>query len=461
MEQDAFIQELTEGIEDIPTTTDKTDLYGYHMRSEPRDKAEEETFVDEETGRRYQWWNIGMNRNAKQDRKNRTKVILDPIPHVIKDQNVPLRGWYKSKNEPDGVRPRPCYTDAILTQPYGGFCHVGCAFCYINNGTRGYRGQGVSVVDLNYAEKCRRQVKKWSIGQAFYMSSFIDPFMPLEPVYENTKKTAQVAVDFGLPMFFLTRQTVPGWAYDFLKLNKYSYMQFSINTPNPSDWRRLSPKAIPLEAMIEQVREMNRRGIYVSIQVNPIIAGVTSNDEIVELIHILAAAGANHLIFKYVEIVYPSAPALINQMERRFPERAGEFKRLFTQNIGGVKTIDEDYRIAGHDRFLQETKKAGVTMALCYEYKYERDAEGNPKNKTGVSMGGDYLTADQCHGWRVPVFERSPEEIAAGAKFRPIEACPPSGCLTCGDVFKKVPCGIEKLGHAPAWEPKDMITMGQ
>jgi DNA repair photolyase len=328
--------------------------------------------------------------------------------------------------------------------------------CYINNGTRGYRGQGVTTVDPRYAEKVARQLRGMRTGAAVYMSSFIDPFLELEEHYHNTEGTARAAVDVGLPIYFLTRKRVPGWAYDLLGLNKYSYMQFSINTSDPDDWRRLSPRAVSLGEAFDQVREMHRRGIYVSIQVNPICAGITSNEEIVELIHILAECGADHLIFKFVEIVYPSVPGIIRNMESRFgEERADNFAQLFTQNIGGVRTIDEDYRKAALDVFAIECRRAGVTMALCYEYEYERDEDGNVVSHTGKSMGAKYLTADQCHGHRIPVHTRND----ADELFRPMEVCPPSGCLTCGDDAggeDKVPCGDPFLASAPAWTPKDL-----
>jgi len=418
-------------------------------------KISDESGVDERTGWRYEYRHIGMTRNATMEHRKRLKVFLDPAPHVVLDQNVPLRGWYKSKVEPPGKRPRPCYTEALLTQPYGGACPVRCVMCYVNNGLRGYRGQGITVVDPSYPEKIRKQVSKMKLATAFYISSFTEPFQPkLEPHYKNTRRLAQVAVDNKLPIFFLTRQVPPGWAWDMLRENRFSYQQFSINTPDADDWRRLSPNAAPLDAMIASVSEARKRGIYCSIQVNPIIAGVTSNEQVVELIHKLAAAGADHLIFKFVEIVSPAARPMIKRMKAIFKDRGELFEELFTETIGGLRTIAEDYRRQGLDLFLRETKKAGVTMGLCYEYEYERDANGKIANKTGVSLGPKYTTADQCHGRRVPMYRRTDTRVP----FQPIEGCDPGGCLYCADRNggeAGVPCGNKKLAQATALKPGD------
>lgn len=436
------------------------------MRNEPADKTTDIQVDDK--GRRFQVWNVGMVRNAKPENRNAEIVYLDPIPHVIKDQNVPLRGWYKSLHEAKGTRERPCFTDAILTQPYGGTCPVGCGFCYINNGTRGYRGAGLVVVDPTYSDKVRKQMKRMKTATAFYMSSFTDAFNPLEEIYHNTRKTAEVAIENGLPMFFLTRQVAPDWTFDYLKQNPYSYMQFSLNTSNREDWKRLSPKAPSLDTQLDQVAEFHRQGIYVSIQVNPICAGVTSNDDIVKLIYELAEKGADHLIFKFVEIVTPSRNAIVRNIRARFGGSKGEggldrgdlFDSLFSEVIGGMYTIQEQYRKAALDIFSEHCKKAGVTMALCYEYEYRRDASGNIIDKTGVSMGGKYLTADQCHGHRVPMYTRNgPDE-----QWKEIEGCPPSGCLTCATQHggvEEVPCDNPVLGNANALRPAHLSIPAQ
>ena len=440
MEQDA-VKELLDS---------EDEGYQYFMRNEPHVKSDR--FIDEETGRAAQMWDVGMLRNTPANRRKTMKVFLEPMPHVVLDQNVALRGWYKGKFEPPNVRPRPCFTEAILTQPYGGFCHVGCAFCYINHGFRGYRGQGITTVDPVYPAKVAKQLRGMRTGAAGYLSSFTDPFVKLEEIYHNTQRTAEAFVNEGLPVFFLSRLTYPGWAYDLLLRNSYSYAQMSINTSDPDDWKRLSPKAIPLPDMLDQVQSIHEAGIYVSIQVNPIMPGVTTNEEIVELIHTLAERGADHLIFKFVEISYSSRKALVEIVNKRWGDnRGGVFRDLFTCNIGGEATIDEEYRLSALRLFGDECRKAGVTMATCYEYKYKRDADGAIINKTGISVGAEFLTADQCHGHRVPMFTRD----EPGAPFTEIAECPPQGCLTCGDTGP-VPCGSELLGKAPALRAKDL-----
>ena len=342
--------------------------------------------------------------------------------------------------------------------------------CYINSGVRGYRGTGLITVPLNYGEQLQSQISKMNRSAAGYFSSFTDPFTPLENYYHNTEKGAEAFVEQGLPIFFLSRLPYPKWAVDLIKQNKYSYAQKSINTPDPDDWRLLSPGAISLEDNMEEIAMLRRNKIYVSIQCNPIMPGVTTHAEVCQLFDKLKKAGANHVIVKFVEAGYSWAPEMVTRMKRRFGDkRGGAFEKLFTQNIGGQKTIEETYRLKGHDIYKAHATKIGLTYATCYEYRYETAKEGEKVSKTGVSIGRDYTTAEQCHGQRVPIFTRESSED----RFTEVEECPPSGCLYCAKENDGEPrCGDELMGQAPALvfrdlklpigqgEPRDLVQLG-
>ena len=417
--------------------------------------------IDVDTGWRYEYWDVGMVRNATPENRKRMKVFLDPAPHVVMNQNIPLRGWYKNKHVPKGVRPRPCYTEAMLTQPYGGACPVRCSFCYVNNGVRGYRGQGLTVVDPAYPDKIRTQIGKSCTAAAFYISSFTEPFQVLEKHYHNTERLSQVAIDNGLPIFFLTRQIPPGWAMDALKKNRYSYQQFSINTPSPRDWVKFSPFAARLPELLNAVRECADRKIYVSVQCNPIMAGITTVEDVLDLIGMLKRYGTNHIIFKFVEIVSPAVGPMVEKAKRLFGQKRGTaFEDLFCETIGGVRTIAEEWRRDALSQFLVKTKKVKMTMSTCYEYGYEKDDEGHILSRAGISLGPEYTTSDQCHGKRIPVYSRP----QTGYAFRPVKGCAPSGCLYCADKHgseDNCPCNNLLLASAPALKAADYRAPAQ
>jgi len=326
--------------------------------------------------------------------------------------------------------------------------------CYVNSGFKGYRGSGLISVPMNYGAQVRNSLKKMKTSAAGYFSSFTDPFLPLEDVYHNTQEGAQAFVDEKLPVFFLSRLKYPSWAYDILRKNPYSYAQKSINCANPEDWKRLSPGAASLAVHMEDIRELRKAGIYVSIQVNPIVPGVVNHDDVERIFEMLAEAGANHVIVKFVEAGYSWAPAMADRIKFRFGEERGrKFESLFTENIGGQRTIVEDYRLEGHRRYQKAATRLGMTYATCYEYRMERDATGRVTNKTGVSVGKEFLTADQCHGHRVPMFTRN----HINEPFQEVQECPPTGCLSCADDNGgKSRCGSDLFGSAPALRLPDL-----
>src|SRR5580765_1374366 len=261
---------------------------------------------------------IGMVRGALEENMKDVVVYLEPFPHLRLEKAKDLQGWYSAKNDglQQGQRDRPCETDAILTQPYGGWCSVGCVFCYVNSGSRGYRGSGLITVPINYGSHVRKQLKSMQVSTAGYFSSFTDPFLPLEEYYHNTQHGAQAFVDAGLPIFFLSRLNYPGWAFDLLSQNHYSYAQKSINTPDPETWHRLSPGAISLEDDLAECKALSDAGIYVSIQCNPVIPGVVTHDDIEELFEKFAANGVDHVIVKFVEAGHAWAKAMVDRIAK-------------------------------------------------------------------------------------------------------------------------------------------------
>lgn len=425
--------------------------YNYFMRPDPDmreflgpvEKAE-----DPLTGRvmRSRLARVGMVRGAKDEDKREVRVYMDPLPHIRLEKGKDLQGWYQGKhNDKKGSRERPCMTDALLTEPYGGYCTVGCAFCYVNSGFRGYRGSGLISVPVGYGSHIRRQLASMKVATAGYFSSFTDPFLPLEDYYHNTQEGVRAFTDAGLPVFFLSRLAYPDWAIDALRLNRFSYAQKSINTPDPDDWKKLSPGAIPLAAHMEEIRKLREAGVYVSIQCNPIVPGIVTHEDVERLFEMLAEAGANHVIVKFVEAGYSWAGAMVERITKRFGgNRAAAFRDLFVENCAGAqKTVTEEYRREGHTRYRRKATELGMTYSLCYEYT--RTADG------WRSMGPEFLTADQCHGHRVPMHTRLPSGL-----FGPLEVCPPAGCLTCADETGESACGSKRLGEARALRIADL-----
>lgn len=323
-------------------------------------------------------------------------------------------------------------------------------------GIYGGRGSGLMSVPVGYGDYVRKQIAQMRQAAPFYLSSFTDPFLPgLENFYHNTENAMREIDRAGLPMFTLSRVAYPPFAYDLLARNPHSYAQKSLNTPDEADWKKLSPGAISLAEHMAEITELRRRGIFVSIQVNPIMAGITSHDEVETLLEMLAEAGANHAIFKMVETSQPQAQAMIDKTALKFGDnRAAIFRDLFVENnCGSQRTITEEYRREGFARYTRKATALGMTAALCYEYG--RD----PTHPTGWrSIGPEYKTTPNCHGPASVMYTRSRTHSDSGkpVAFREVTECPPSGCLSCAKENEGAPrCGNATAGLALAKVFKD------
>ncbi|HEY4712540.1 MAG TPA: radical SAM protein [Dehalococcoidia bacterium] len=372
-----------------------------------------------------------------------TPVDTTGIKHVQRPTAPSPRGWYKSKHVAKNIRPRPCYSEALLTTPYSGYCNVGCQFCYINFGTRGYKSTMLPTVNTDYPEQMDKQLAKMMVTGAAYMSSYTEAFQePLESQYHITERLTRVFMKHNVPIFYLSRRIPPAWVEEALLANPYSYMQWSINTSNPEDLRRLSPGIFKIDELLKTIERFAALGIYTSFQVNPVLPGITTLEELLELVKILAGAGANHVIIKFVEISPSEKKLMIEKLRSAKLDGVDEFESVFTEHFGHQCYVRQDLRKAWLDEVLALTRQLNITMSTCYEY-YNN-------GMSGASMGPWYVTSDQCHGPAVPVHYRP----APGERFIALPGCYRKGCLYCAETGTQS-CRNETLLSAKALQYKD------
>lgn len=449
-------------LEGIPTPEGVEAKYGYYLMRDPSMRQftgpkEEEWDPLTGTTATFRHSRMALLRGQRPENMRPVKVYLAfdgqrCVPHYRIDNPKPPQGWYQSGDEVrKGSRVRPCEADAVLLQPYGGSCAINCYFCYVDNGIYGGRGSGLMNVPVNFGEYMSKQIDKMLQAAPFYLSPFTEPLLPgLESFYHNTENAMRAIDRAGLPMFVLTRAACPDFVFELVRKNPHSYMQFSLNTPHEEDWVKLSPGAASLTQHMDDIRRCRSEGIYVSIQINPVMAGITTHEDVELLMETLAEAGADHTIVKFVETSMPSAGAMVERTAKRFGDnRAAAFRDLFTENCcGAQRTITEEYRREGHTRYSRQASRLGMTYATCYEYG--RD----PSHPTGWrSLGPEYKTTPNCHGPSSVVYTRSRAFTDSGkpVAFHEVASCSPSGCLSCSSDNGGQPrCGDLKMGRAIA-----------
>jgi len=204
-------------------------------------------------------------------------VFEDQTKQILSDNDSPDLGFKFSIN------------------PYRGCLH-GCAYCYARP-THEYLGFGAGadferkiVVKPRAAALLREAFEKpsWQ-GELILFSGNTDCYQPLESSYGLTRGCLQVCAEYRNPLHIITKSTLVERDADLLaELASHGAASVTLTVPfwDPVIARALEPLVPTPARRIETVRRLTARGIPVSVNVAPLIPGLSDRD----IVHILEAA---------------------------------------------------------------------------------------------------------------------------------------------------------------------------
>jgi len=157
--------------------------------------------------------------------------------------------------------------------PYLG-CSFGCTYCYAmflpqNRRPREEWGRWFQA-KVNAVVLARKQAPKLA-GQALYVSSVTDPYLPIERSLQLTRGILQELVPYQLRLLIQTRG--PLVTRDVDVLGRFASVRVNISIPTDSEAVRLAfePKAPPLERRWQALTAVRAAGIPVGICVTPML----------------------------------------------------------------------------------------------------------------------------------------------------------------------------------------------
>jgi DNA repair photolyase len=369
--------------------------------------------------------------------KKEFDVIEEPIPHCFIETQTRLRGWYQdSRKAVEVEKPRTCSSEYFLCAPYRGCLgkegQKTCTFCYLDN-MRGYFQLGVVSLDKTYPEQLKKDLDSLEIGFPAYFSPFCECFNDLEEIYHMTQQSAQVFVDYGLPVMFTTKREVPDWAIEQLKQSPYSSLQVSINTCDNEVWQKLAPIADDVTTLVSNLVKAKEAGVYTLLRVDPILPYITREQDIIDLVDLmLEFKCVDHILFSFAEFGYAAKGKIFKLYQELFPEEYPDFESAFTERFGGNNIVDTKVRLEFFGKMKEKLKDTGVTMSTCSELIVGENGQlrGIPEYQTSVS----------CHGVATKVHYKGKD-----GKFHPFKECY-GACLHCTTNA----CGVERLNQARA-----------
>jgi DNA repair photolyase len=157
--------------------------------------------------------------------------------------------------------------------PYVG-CTFGCSYCYAmflpqNRRPKEEWGRWFQAKS-NAIELARRNAHKVA-GQAVYMSSVTDPYLPAEQSLKLTRGILEALIPHQPRLLIQTRGPLVVRDLDLLKQLDAVRINLSIPTDSEEVRRAFEPKAPPLERRWEAVAALRVAGIPVGICVTPML----------------------------------------------------------------------------------------------------------------------------------------------------------------------------------------------
>jgi DNA repair photolyase len=157
--------------------------------------------------------------------------------------------------------------------PYLG-CSFGCTYCYAmflpqNRRPKEDWGKWFQA-KINAVEVARKQAPKVA-GQAVYIASVTDPYLPAERSLRLTRGILEVLAEVQPRLLVQTRG--PLVVNDIDVLTRFSSVRVNISIPTDDERVRLrfEPKAPPLERRWEALHKLREAGLSVGVCVTPML----------------------------------------------------------------------------------------------------------------------------------------------------------------------------------------------
>jgi DNA repair photolyase len=252
-------------------------------------------------------------------------VFQDQTRQILSDNDSPDLGFKYSIN------------------PYRGCLH-GCAYCYARP-THEYLGFGAGadferkiVVKPQAAALLREAFEKpsWQ-GELILFSGNTDCYQPLEASYGLTRACIEVCVEYSNPLHVITKSTLVERDADLLaELAAQGSASVTITIPfwDAATARALEPLVPTPKRRIEIVRRLRERGIPVSVNIAPLIPGLSDRD-IVHVLEAAAVAGAVSAAMIPLRLPGSVEPVFVERLREALPLSAEKVLARVREMRGG------------------------------------------------------------------------------------------------------------------------------
>lgn len=276
--------------------------------------------------------------------------------HLFKDDTKNIISFNKSPDIP---------FEAGLN-PYRG-CEHGCIYCYARP-FHEYLGFSVGldfetkiVVKYDAPELLRKTFKspKWD-PQTVALSGITDVYQPLEKKLEITRRCLEVFAEFKNPVGIITKNHLITRDIDHLKkLAEFDCVKvaISITSLDKKITEIMEPRTSRPLRRLKAIEKLAEAGIPVSVNVAPIIPGLTDH-ELPDILRAAREAGATNAGYIVLRLPYKVKDLFLDWLEQHFPDRKEKIKnRLYDMRGGKLYDSEWGQRMKGEGIFSDQIKK--------------------------------------------------------------------------------------------------------
>ncbi|MGH7950598.1 MAG: PA0069 family radical SAM protein [Limisphaerales bacterium] len=327
---------------------------------------------------------ISSHRGAPENPANRfEKIHLDPDADWNPDEDVLPRTQFLVDHSKTAI----AYNDSpdigfnASLNPYRG-CEHGCIYCYARP-THEYLGfsagldfESKIMVKQNAPELLRAELAspKWK-PQIIVMSGVTDCYQPVERKLKLTRRCLEVLLEFRNPVAIITKNFLVTRDIDLLsEMAKYDCASvcLSITTLDTKLRNVMEPRTSPPQARLNAIRKLSEAGIPASVNVAPIIPGLTDH-EMHAILKAAHEAGATSAGFTIVRLPHGDKALFENWLATHFPDRKEKVLNRIKAMRGG-KLYDAQWgkRMRGEGIFAEQIAQMFEVAKRKAGFKNER-----------------------------------------------------------------------------------------
>jgi DNA repair photolyase len=294
---------------------------------------------------------------------------------------VPLTVYTdKTKKLMNRVTPSSDVPFNWTVNPYRG-CEHGCIYCFARpyheylGFSSGLDFETKLVAKFDAPDLLEKELNSrgWK-GEPIVMSAITDIYQPIEKEHRIAQRCLEVMVGCGQPVTTMTKNTLvlrdtELWAK--ASATNTGRVTMTLVTLDDVLASRLEPRATAPSGRLRIIRELVRAGVHVSVNIAPVIPGLTDR-EVPAILEAVAGLGVKRVSWVMLRLPYQLKALFLDWLEREVPLRAKRVESLMRQlHDGKLYNATRGRRGRGSGAIAEQIKQ--VFEVYCRRYGINRD----------------------------------------------------------------------------------------